>query len=89
MTKKGKVIFGVIGYGLIGLVFASQILRALWQVKSGQDWEYSNYKNQPMTYLGFLASIAVVGLIGLVGLYFQLKKAIDKRRNRRALKEAK
>jgi hypothetical protein len=84
--SKGKIVFGVIGYGLIGLVFLSLILRALWQVKSGTDWAYSNYKNQPMTYLGFLASMAIAVVVGIIGLYYWLRTAIQRRRNRHAPK---
>jgi hypothetical protein len=43
-------------WGLLGLVVISFVLRALWQIQSGQDIGYYNYKNQPMTYLGALAS---------------------------------
>jgi hypothetical protein len=86
MTKRGRIVFGVIGYGLVGLIFLSFILRALWHVKSGQDWGYSNYKNQPMTYLGALASIAVGALAALVGLGYRLKRKMENRRGGQAMK---
>jgi hypothetical protein len=86
MTKRGKIIFGVVGYALVGLVFVSFIFRALWHVKSGQGLEYSNYKNQPMTYLGALGSMTIAGLVVVVGLYYRLRKNLENRRNRKVQK---
>jgi hypothetical protein len=78
---KRTTILGIIGWSLLGLAVLSFVLRALWQVQSGQDVGYYNYKKQPMTYLGALASLALVVLVGLVGLYYRVKKVIEKRRD--------
>jgi hypothetical protein len=85
---KRRTVLGIIGWGLLGLVVLSFVLRALWQVQSGQDIGYYNYKNQPMTYLGALASLALAALVGLIALYYRVKKAIEKRRDGRTSESA-
>jgi len=85
---KGRTVVGIIGWGVLGLMLLSFVLRALWQVESGQDIGYSNYKNQPMTYLGALASLAIAALVGVIGLYYRIKKVIESRRDRQTPKAA-
>jgi hypothetical protein len=80
---KGRTVFAIFGWCLLGLGLLSFILRAWWHVESGQDFGYRNYKNQPMTYLGFLATMAIGALIVVVGIYSWIKKAIQSRRDHR------
>lgn len=82
MASKGRTLFAIVGWGLVGLTFLGFLLHALLQVKTGNDWVYRNYKHQWMTYLGALASFGLMGIVGLVGLYYRLKSIIQKRRER-------
>lgn len=77
---KGRTIFGVVGWGLIGLMVLGFVLHAFMHIKTGGDGGYRNYKNQPMTYLGALASLGVVALVGVVAMYYRLKRMLGNRR---------
>jgi hypothetical protein len=73
---------------MLGLALLSFVLQALWQVKADIDAGYSNYKNQPMTYLGALASLAIAATVGVIWAYFRIKKAVEDKRRRRTHKTA-
>lgn len=79
---KGKTIFAIIGCGLLGLAVLAFVLRAVFLVSAGDDVGYSNYKGQPMTYMGALATLGIAALIGVIGLYYRVKGTIQSRRDR-------
>jgi ABC-type antimicrobial peptide transport system permease subunit len=85
---KGRTVFGIVGWGLLGLGLLSFVFNAVRQVASGQDVGYSNFKHQPMTYLGMLATLAIVGIVGVIGLYYRIKKVVESRRDRQVTKAA-
>jgi len=79
---KGRTVFAIVGWGMLGLTFLSFLLHALWQIKTGSEWGYLTARHQPMTYLGALATFGLVGMVALVMLYYWLKAFIQRRRKK-------
>ena len=80
MTK-GKKIFAVIGYGLVGLMVVGFLLHIILQIKSGYGGAiYLNSKHQPNTYIGALISFGIIAALGLVALYYRVKRVIERKR---------
>jgi hypothetical protein len=82
-SMKRRIIFGVIGYSLIGLGLIGFVLRALFMVKTGTDLGYRTHWNQPMTYLGALALMGMLAIVGVIGLYYRARRFMEQRRSAR------
>lgn len=79
---KGRTVFAIVGWGMLGLTVLSFLLHALLQVKTGNDTGYFNSKHQPLTYLGALAYFGVLGIVGFVMLFYWLRSRIRRRRDK-------
>ena len=76
---KRKIILGVIGYSLIGLMLIGFVLNAFFKVKTGTDLGYRTHWHQPMTYLGALALMGMLAVVGVIGVYYRAKRFLQKK----------